>query len=228
MLAEGVYSEEQAFAGLNPLKDRLATIVRVQDLAKMRIPHNRATLRSWDRKPWHKLFEKLEQNEFFFVGPDAVGVMAVSPQRYERIPKIFHRIPGEPGTGTAYRVVTCSLYGSDTVARPPLDRVLSAYNALVSEATAKLKERIISNPELLEEAKTLYSIEQTQATLAVVKELGKLKGCVDTILSGITKGTVSEATISQYSALLSDMGRDKRPVVGVLRKYYQEKKEKKR
>ncbi|MFA6049765.1 MAG: hypothetical protein WC761_01090 [Candidatus Paceibacterota bacterium] len=92
---------------------------------------------------------------------------------------------------------------------------------------ATIREKMSNDPSFATEVKVTGDIEKTQASLAVLSELGKLRSVIDSIISGVGKNGVSEDTIDTYSRLMGSMGSDRRSIVSPLRKHFLKKNKKK-
>lgn len=108
-----------------------------------------------------------------------------------------------------------------------IDNLRQKLNVARKARRSYLRTKIAEDPSFAKEVVVVGDIERTQASLAVLKELGELRGIIDSIISGIGKGGVSEATISNYSNLIGTMGSDRRSIVQPLRKHFLKKSKRK-
>lgn len=91
-----------------------------------------------------------------------------------------------------------------------------------------IREKIkAGDPAFLEVQSATADTEKTLAALHVAGKLSKLTAVITDIMSGLEKGTVSPSTVKSYSTMMSEMGRDKRDIVGNLQKFFVQKSRKK-
>lgn len=101
------------------------------------------------------------------------------------------------------------------------------WNGILSERIREIRKSMKEDPAFAAHVETVGAIEKTQETLQVVAKLSRLRSCLDSIISGIEKSSLSEETVHEYSSMVRALGSDRRDIVAPLRKFFVKKPNKK-
>jgi len=97
------------------------------------------------------------------------------------------------------------------------------WSAARSAAKVDFKKRMAGDPEFANEQKVLGDIDRTKAIMAVMKPLQRLRSATDSVIAGIGKGSLSAATLREWSQAVGSIGKNRLPVLTPLRKYFTNK-----
>jgi len=94
------------------------------------------------------------------------------------------------------------------------------WSAAKSAAIDNFKKKLAEDPIFANEQKVLGDIDRTKAIMAVMQPLQRLRSATDSVIAGIGKGSLSAATLKEWSQAVNTIGNNRLPILAPLKKYF--------
>lgn len=95
---------------------------------------------------------------------------------------------------------------------------LTAWNVVINDQLKAIRAKVRDDAGFAKQFHDTTSALQTVSRLELIKEISELRACLETLVSGISKGSVSQATLDKYVYLVSEANADRRSFVSDVKK----------